>query len=73
MVTSLPSSVASQVVSVSQQQLTGTVFTTSGIQASNATTSSLRTQRIVTAVSLFLLFQPIENSSQFISFIFDRF
>lgn len=38
----------SQVVSVSQLTGVGTVFTTSGLQ-SNATTSSLRAQRIVTA------------------------
>lgn len=45
----LPAQVAtSQVVSVSQLTGVGTVFTTSGIP-SNATTSSLRAQRIVTA------------------------
>lgn len=48
-VQTLPSQVAtSQVVSVSQLTGVGTVFTTSGIP-SNATTSSLRAQRIVTA------------------------
>lgn len=39
----------SQVVSVSQLSGVGTVFTTTSGLASNATTSSLRTQRIVTA------------------------
>lgn len=48
-VQTLPAQVAtSQVVSVSQLTGVGTVFTTSGIP-SNATTSSLRAQRIVTA------------------------
>lgn len=48
-VQTLPAQVAtSQVVSVSQLTGVGTVFTTSGLQ-SNATTSSLRAQRIVTA------------------------
>lgn len=49
LVQTLPAQVAtSQVVSVSQLTGVGTVFTTSGIP-SNATTSSLRAQRIVTA------------------------
>lgn len=48
-VQTLPAQVAtSQVVSVSQLTGVGTVFTTSGLP-SNATTSSLRAQRIVTA------------------------
>lgn len=47
----------SQVVSVSQLTGVGTVFTTSGLQ-SNATTSSLRTQRIVTAPLQEMVFSP---------------